>query len=309
MGFLRKILKKLRLMLLLPFLSKITPILRRKIKVRVMNVEETLNKIFKNRKTIIRFGDGELRLLLGSGETDFQKQNPELRHRLNEILREVFSQKEADKILICMPGVLSDCPREYSLGDVAKLFWFSFLAKNFNKLRELFESYPGLAFGDACFTRPYMDTQDREYAGKVFERSKSELKEKDVLIIEGRLSRFGVGNDLLSETKRVRRILGPEINAFNQYETLLERAKREKNVDVVILALGPAAKILAYDLTKMGFWCLDLGHLDIEYEWFRLKTNRKVVIKNKYVNESSKKFVGDAALDEVYENQIIFTCK
>ena len=87
MGFLRKILKKLRLMLLLPFLSKITPILRRKIKVRVMNVEETLNKIFKNRKTIIRFGDGELRLLLGSGETDFQKQNPELRHRLNEILR------------------------------------------------------------------------------------------------------------------------------------------------------------------------------------------------------------------------------
>lgn len=77
----------------------------------------------------------------------------------------------------------------------------------------------------------------------------------------------------------------------------------------MILALGPAAKILAYDLTKMGFWCLDLGHLDIEYEWFRLKTNRKVVIKNKYVNESSKKFVGDAALDEVYENQIIFTCK
>lgn len=309
MGFLRKILKKLRLLFLLPILSKITPILRRKIKANVMNVEDTLSEIFENRKTIIRFGDGELRLLLGCGETDFQKQNPKLQQRLIEILREVLEQRGGGKILICMPGVLSDCPREYTLGAIAKLFWFMFLTKNFSKLRKLFEDHPGITFGDACFTRPYMDTQDRKYASKVFKRIKSELKGKNVLIVEGRFSRFGVGNDLLSETKSVRRILGPEVNAFNQYEVLLERAKKERAVDAVILALGPTAKVLAYDLTKAGFWCLDLGHLDIEYEWFKLKTNRKVVIKNKYVNESSKKFIGDATLDETYENQIIFKCK
>ena len=80
-------------------------------------------------------------------------------------------------------------------------------------------------------------------------------------------------------------------------------------MDAVILALGPAAKVLAYELSKAGFWCLDLGHLDIEYEWFRLNTNRKVIIKNKYVNESSKKFVGDGDLDETYKNQIISTCE
>lgn len=309
MGFLRKILKKLRLILLLPVLSKIAPLLQKKIRVRVMNIEETLDEIFKGRKTIIRFGGGELRLLLGCGETDFQKQNPKLQYRLNEILKEVSEQKDGEEILICMPGVLSDYPREYSLGKVAKLFWFTFLTKKFSKLRKLFEDFPGLVFGDACFTRPYMDTQDREYASKVFARIKSELKGKNVLIIEGRFSRFGVGNDLLSETKSVRRILGPEVNAFDQCDALLERAKQEKSVDAVILALGPAAKVLAYELSKAGFWCLDLGHLDIEYEWFRLNTNRKVIIKNKYVNESSKKFVGDGDLDETYKNQIISTCE
>ena len=35
-----------------------------------------------------------------------------------------------------------------------------------------------------------------------------------------------------------------------------------------ILALGPMATVLAYDLARLGYRALDLGHIDIEYEWF-----------------------------------------
>ena len=306
MGFLRKLFKRLRISILLPILSLIAPVLRKKIRLEVMNVEETLNEVFDKKKTIIRFGDGELRILSGTGDTAFQRKSSSLQERLNEVLKDVYKKAGDDKILLCMPGALSDTPREYSLEPAARQFWFEFLVKNFFSLKRLFFRYSGIVFGDASFTRPYMDTKDREYASRVFSRIKNELTGKSVLIIEGRLSRFGVGNDLLSGAKSVRRILGPEVNAFDKYDVLLKRARKEKGVDAVILALGPAAKILSYDLSQAGFWCLDLGHIDIEYEWFMLGSTKRVPVNNKYVNESSKKFVSDGSLNEEYVQQIVF---
>ena len=48
----------------------------------VLSVKETFEKI-RQGKTIIRFGDGELRLLMGVGEAGFQKRNPEGGSRLS----------------------------------------------------------------------------------------------------------------------------------------------------------------------------------------------------------------------------------
>ena len=53
--------------------------------------------------------------------------------------------------------------------------------------------------------------------------------------------------------------------------------------DLLILALGPAATVLAYELSGER-QCLDLGHIDIEYEWFRMGATTKVAIPSKYVN-------------------------
>ena len=38
-------------------------------------------------------------------------------------------------------------------------------------------------------------------------------------------------------------------------------------------------------MAQEGFRALDLGHLDIEYEWFLKKTTEKIAIQDKYVNE------------------------
>lgn len=308
MGFLRKLIKKLRLLFLLPLVSFLVPFFRKRVGVKVKSVTATLDEMFLKRKSIIRFGDGELRLLMGTGETDFQKSNPILCKRLRELMRKIGKGGEDGSILLCMPGVLSECPREYVLKGPARLFWFTFLINNAKKLRGVFDLFPGYVFGDACLTRPYMDTQDLNYANQVFSRVKAELKGKNVLILEGRLSRFGVGNDLLSGAKSIRRILGPEKNAFDRYDVILDRARREKDVDVVILAMGPAAKILTYELSMLGFWCLDLGHLDVEYEWFKMKALTKTNINNKYVNESSKKFISNGEVDEDYKKQIVCMC-
>ena len=57
------------------------------------------------------------------------------------------------------------------------------------------------------------------------------------------------------------------------------------NKFIILLALGPTATCLAYFLSNHGYQALDLGHLDIEYEWYLRKAKRKVIVNDKYTNE------------------------
>ena len=72
-----------------------------------------------------------------------------------------------------------------------------------------------------------------------------------------------------------------------------------------MLALGPTATVLSYRLYKAGFRALDIGHMDIEYEWFLMKADCKMPIKSKYVNEAGgdKVFV-DSVVNEKYQKEI-----
>ena len=58
---------------------------------------------------------------------------------------------------------------------------------------------------------------------------------------------------------------------------------------LILIALGPTATVLSYDLNKLGYQAIDIGHADIEYEWYLCKARGKISIKNKYVNESGEK--------------------
>ena len=42
-----------------------------------------------------------------------------------------------------------------------------------------------------------------------------------------------------------------------------------------LLPLGPAATVLAYDLFKAGYQAIDVGHVDVEYEWWRMGAHKK----------------------------------
>lgn len=42
---------------------------------------------------------------------------------------------------------------------------------------------------------------------------------------------------------------------------------------LIIIVLGPTAKLLAYDLNKLGYRALDLGHMAKAYEWLKTRDN------------------------------------
>lgn len=123
--------------------------------------------------------------------------------------------------------------------------------------------------------------------------------------MEGAKSRLGIGNDLFNNVKGIERILVPEINAFNKYDEIINEVKKLSKDKLILLAAGPTATVLAYDLYKEGYQAIDIGHVDIEYEWFLRKAETKIKIENKFVCEAGfGEGVGELDNNE-YKKQIL----
>lgn len=265
-------------------------------KLNVMGPEETLEYILKNKVSIGRFGDGELMLMNGEN-IPFQKANKDLMERLKEV-------KNTENFLVCIPSVFDKqlfnkrllTKNEYS-------FWKRDILKNSYYWKKYFNKNSFI--GDTELTRFYIRYNDRSNVGNYVTHLKELWDNKNAIIVEGRTSQVGVGNDILDNAQSVRRIICPNNNAFEKYDQILKSVKENyKDGDIVLIALGPTATILAYDLSKSGIWALDMGHFDIEYEWFLAKTEHKIPVKNKHVNE-----IGDMGSQDKnnvnYLNQII----
>jgi glycosyltransferase family protein len=123
-----------------------------------------------------------------------------------------------------------------------------------------------------------------EDVAMIFAKLKSLWRGKDILMLEGWQTRSGVGNDLFAEAASVERILGPAKHSFDFYDEILAAAIERGKGKLILIALGPAATVMAYDLAVQGFWALDVGHLDMEYEWF-LRKKASAVVPYKYNNE------------------------
>lgn len=248
--------------------------------------KKTIKYIVKTNKSVSRFGDGEFRWIFQENDiNEFEKNSLELSRRLYEIL-----QSTNDNIIICVPKFLTTLK---NLRPSSKLYWARFAKIYGSKTMNLLNL--SKTYYDTQFTRPYMDYKFKK--AKIYEQRFHDLKQiwndRNVLIVEGKESRFGVASDLLDNSKSVERIICPSKNAFESYDQILETVtnKGKKIEDVLVLiSLGPTATVLAYDLSNI-MQAIDIGHLDVEYQWFKMMARNKVPIPGKYVNEASQKWV------------------
>ena len=86
---------------------------------------------------------------------------------------------------------------------------------------------------------------------------------------------------------------------------LLSGMYRKNENTLVLCLLGPTATVLAYDLFKAGYRFIDLGHVDIEYEWYRMGVVWKEIVHGKSVNECGKNTPDEPISTDEYEAQII----
>lgn len=269
---------------------------------KIMTEEETVAYIKRNNCSVARYGDGELQIMLQMGEPTFQKSSAELAEGLRRVFREA-----SPEILLCMPGGLVST-KDFQKSGVQ--FWEGwariYQEKAVSAIREILGG--NYCFGDANLSRPFSPYKTSEKARVMFPLLKELWEDRDVLFVEGAQTRLGVGNDLFSNTRSIKRILCPAENAFDAYDRILETTVSCWQGELVILALGPTATVLASDLAHRGIQTLDMGHIDIQYEWF-LSGNSFQPVQGKYTNETVDGRQVDSCEDEVYLSQIIAEVK
>ncbi len=256
---------------------------------RIMTWEETVDEIVLGKKSICRFGDGEFGIISGVSRWRFQKNDEKLAERLREVLT-----SDDENILIGLNDFYGDLSHRTEAD----------------------------AIGIRGYITPEVRSQhmelirmDKVYANAVISRNgtwervrnqKRIWDDKDCVFIEGNKTRMGVGNDLFDNAKSIQRILCPAESAFDNYDAILEEALKLPTDKTILIALGPTASVLAYDLAKAGFHAIDIGHVDLSYEWFRRTgSSQKAAVSYKYNNEYENGYIVEEIHDEAYESQII----
>ena len=161
------------------------------------------------------------------------------------------------------------------------------------------------AFINRCYLN-YNKTDDHHQAAcNYFKKLKEIWKNRDVVILESEKAGLGAGNDLLDGAKSISRIIFcPVKNAFNKYDQILS-AFDEINTDTLILvALGPTATVLAYDLCRKGYQAVDIGLIGEEYECFLRK---ETPLEIRSIGRNSTMKHASNPDDPEYKNQIIKT--
>lgn len=246
-------------------------------KMKFMSYEKLVDE-FNAGKSVARYGDGELRILERIPSNFYQKNNDKLVEELEKI-----TLHKNKKLIVCMP-----LPLKSTKGLVfsTKLFWISNTYWN----RKKWAKYIDLdyEYGNTQVTRPYIDYIDKESAKKRYENLRRIWDGKSICLIEGSKTHLGEGNDLFNNAKEIKRIIAPATNAFDHIDELLAKAKKVDKKFIFLIALGPAATVLASELAKHERRAFDVGHIDVEYEWMQSGTKKKIPISGKAVNESRK---------------------
>ena len=256
----------------------------------IMSIEDTIDEIVEHKKSIARFGDGEFGIMCGVQRWRFQRRDEKLAERLKEVI-----QSGNDNILIGLIDFYGNLSSwEKGAANGARIYLTPEVRR---------QNYALLDRG-----RRYANTSiSRNETLENVRNQKRIWEGRDCVFIEGFQTRMGVGNDLFDNAKSIVRILCPAESAFDRYEEIYNEALKQPKDRLMLLALGPTASVLSYDLALQGYQAVDIGHADLSYEVLRRGKSdlSGTVVPNKYNNEAPDGNIVEEIHDTVYESQII----
>jgi len=212
----------------------------------VWSEEATLQHIVEHRSSICRFGDGELKLMVGERHKSFQDVDQELNARLKQVL-----DSNEPNILIGIHPV-----RNFSgLGRI----WQKFIIRIGPQVLALLDPqrhYPSMgAF------RVLPDHSKSALIERVL-LIKQIWQDRKVLLVVGENSRFTFEEELFNNARSVDFLYAPAKNAFNQYDDIVARISAYDPDEYLIMpVLGPTATVLAFDLAQKGYQAIDFGQM------------------------------------------------
>ncbi len=264
--------------------------------VKVHTIEETIEELIHTDKSMVRFGDGEITMIRGRS-LSFQQTEEEITEGLKRLL-----SYQHENMIVGIPEIFGDLS---IYRKESRQFWKDHLLFG----RKVYEKYcnPTRVYYNSYITRFYYPIADKSRCGAWIERIRQIWKDKDVVVVEGERTHNGVGNDLLDTAGSVERIIGPSEQAFCKVDEMLECCKEYSKDRLFLLSLGIAAKFLAEKLFLEGYRVIDIGNLDMEYEWYlRQAKSKEAIEKHAVIGEEANRKAGyDAYLAQIRKRVVI----
>ena len=233
-------------------------------RIKVQSVDETIEELLNTNKSLVRFGDGEIVVLKGS-DIKLQRTSEEISEGLKRILAYPY-----DDLMVSLQGIF-DGVKDYH--PRSQQFWKEHLFF----CRKVYHQYcnPNRTYANTSFSRFYYVFADKTPCDRWISKIKLIWKDKDIVLVEGVKSHNGVGNDLFIEAHSIERIICPPSNAMAAFEEILAACEQYSVDKLFLLSVGVTAKFLAEALFLKGYRVIDIGNLDMEYEWYLHKATDK----------------------------------
>ncbi|MEX0426262.1 GT-D fold domain-containing glycosyltransferase [Nocardioides sp. DS6] len=213
---------------------------------RQLTMLETLRRLATTDCSLARFGDGEFRLMLRPDfDLAFQRNSPELQRELLD----VFRSADEPGLEIGFPQVFRD-PH-----------WTGVWSELWPQLR--LRTPERGTFLNSHVTRPAAFIFLRDDAVTLWQKV---WAGKRVALIAGSGSRADVDSTLYSSAASVTLIESKATHAYSDIDRVVDVVTSGDAYDVALIALGPAATVLARRLHRAGIRALDVGHLSASYD-------------------------------------------
>lgn len=223
---------------------------------RVKTLLKTMQELVSTNKSIIRFGDGEY-ILMGGRGIPFQRYDK----RLAEQLITIISQ-DNENLLIGIDRGYFHTPSP-NASDVFKKYSYSWVIENYEIITKYLK--PEKEYANARISQIYVGNINYDYK-KYYDLFKQLLAKKKLLLICGDKV-LNVKYNIL-ENSDVNYIYGPTLHAYNDIERLRIELKEKAKDETLLFAIGPAGKVLAYEMFLKGYRVLDIGHAIKDYDTY-----------------------------------------
>lgn len=223
---------------------------------------ETAQYLRYTNTSLVRFGDGEIKLILGRENYGKEKPNKELSKRLTEVFKD-----DDERIAIGLPNIFTFYPyykkRSYHSWYIKFVDLVEWMKKNVNYKKQYFDAY---------ITSPYITTYmtSCELVDRVYDNLRAIWEDKDIIWLRGNNGeeyKYDVFDNVRSK-KIYYGLANYSWPKYGEYKELLLNEDPDK---LYILTLGHLSKLLVQDLTKKGRRALDLGHLPKDYDYYKRK--------------------------------------
>ena len=168
----------------------------------------------------------------------------------------IIQSEKANDLLVCIP------PFNYPTNNIknyhGKLsFWEWYWLNRYQEIKGLFKH---VNYGNSFVTR------ESVFYENTLEEIQEIWEQREVVFVYGAGGRFKVDSLIFNNIKSYQEVLIDPTDAFAHYDSILEKCSVFDKSVLFMIAAGPTATVLAYDLWKKGYQALDVGHLPNSYD-------------------------------------------